>query len=79
MRRLFIFMISCYKVILSPFLGQNCRFYPSCSTYAQEAIAQHGVLRGSCLAARRLSKCHPWHEGGVDPVPPCRHQHPASR
>jgi uncharacterized protein len=75
MRRFFIFLISCYKVLLSPFLGNNCRFYPSCSSYAQEAIAEHGVIKGSYLAARRLSKCHPWHEGGVDPVPPCHHTH----
>lgn len=75
MRRLFIFLISCYKMLLSPFLGDNCRFYPSCSSYAQQAIAEHGVIKGSYLAACRLSKCHPWHEGGVDPVPPCRHSH----
>ncbi|WP_207796345.1 membrane protein insertion efficiency factor YidD [Pseudohalioglobus lutimaris] len=75
MRRLFIFFISCYKVILSPFLGNNCRFYPSCSSYAQDAIATHGVIKGSWLAIRRLSKCHPWHEGGADPVPPCSHTH----
>lgn len=75
MRRVLIFLISCYKVILSPFLGNNCRFYPSCSSYAQDAIATHGVFKGSWLALRRLSKCHPWHEGGADPVPPCSHTH----
>ena len=75
MRRLFIFLIDCYKACLSPFLGNNCRFYPSCSTYAQEAIATHGVLKGFYLALRRLGKCHPWHEGGIDPVPPCSHSH----
>ena len=75
MRSVLIFLISCYKLILSPFLGNNCRFYPSCSSYAQEAIATHGVFKGSWLALRRLSKCHPWHEGGADPVPPCSHTH----
>ncbi|RLQ22052.1 membrane protein insertion efficiency factor YidD [Seongchinamella sediminis] len=75
MRRFLITLISCYKVLLSPFLGNNCRFHPSCSSYAQQAIAEHGVLKGSWLAIRRLSKCHPWHEGGIDPVPPCRHSH----
>ena len=75
MRRFIICLITCYKVLLSPFLGNNCRFYPSCSSYAQQAIAEHGVLKGSWLAIRRLSKCHPWHEGGIDPVPPCSHSH----
>ena len=75
MRRLLIFLIDCYKACLSPFLGNACRFYPSCSTYAQEAIAAHGVFRGSYLALRRLGKCHPWHEGGIDYVPPSPHSH----
>ena len=75
MRRLFILMISFYKVLLSPFLGNVCRFYPSCSSYAQQAIAEHGVIKGSYLAVRRLAKCHPWHEGGIDPVPDCSHPH----
>jgi len=75
MRRFLIFLISCYKACLSPFMGNNCRFYPSCSCYAQEAIENHGALRGSGLALRRISKCHPWHEGGNDPVPPCSHTH----
>ena len=75
MQRFLIALISLYKTCLSPFLGNNCRFYPSCSSYAQEAIATHGALRGSLLAVRRIGKCHPWHEGGVDPVPPCPHSH----
>ena len=73
MRRILIFLLSCYKTLLSPFMGNNCRFYPSCSSYAMEAIEIHGVFKGSYLAIRRLSKCHPWHEGGVDPVPACTH------
>ncbi|MEH6589357.1 MAG: membrane protein insertion efficiency factor YidD [Halioglobus sp.] len=75
MRRFTIFLIQCYKTALSPFLGHHCRFYPSCSAYAQEAVAIHGVGKGSWLAAKRLSKCHPWHEGGVDTVPTCTHTH----
>jgi putative membrane protein insertion efficiency factor len=59
-----------YKLCISPFLGQHCRFYPSCSDYAQQAIVDHGAARGIVLAGRRLCKCHPWHAGGFDPVPP---------
>jgi len=75
MRRIFIILISCYKMLLSPFLGDNCRFYPSCSSYAIEAIETHGVIKGCYLAVKRLSKCHPWHEGGLDPVPSRTHSH----
>jgi uncharacterized protein len=75
MRRLLIFLIACYKTCLSPFMGNNCRFYPSCSTYAEEAITTHGAIKGSYLALLRVTRCHPWHEGGVDPVPPRTHSH----
>ena len=75
MRRLLIFLISCYKACLSPFMGNNCRFYPSCSSYAQEAIDTHGAMKGSHLTLLRVTKCHPWHEGGEDPVPPSPHRH----
>ncbi len=75
MQRILITFLKVYKACLSPFLGNNCRFYPSCSDYAQEAVATHGALKGSYLALRRLGKCHPWHEGGVDQVPPCSHTH----
>ncbi|MGD9659709.1 MAG: membrane protein insertion efficiency factor YidD [Porticoccaceae bacterium] len=67
---LLLFLIKAYAYLISPFLGVNCRFYPSCSAYAQEAIESHGVLKGSWLTLRRLSKCHPFHTGGCDPVPP---------
>jgi len=70
MKALLLLLLKGYKLGISPFLGQNCRFYPSCSEYAQQAIVSHGALRGSLLAGRRLCKCHPWHAGGFDPVPP---------
>ena len=63
-------LIDGYRFFLSPWIGQSCRFDPTCSRYAREAIIRHGPLRGSWLALRRLSHCHPWHEGGHDPVPP---------
>lgn len=58
-----------YQYAIRPLLGSNCRFYPSCSEYAREAIEQHGAALGSWLAAKRIAKCHPYHPGGYDPVP----------
>jgi putative membrane protein insertion efficiency factor len=69
MKTLLLILLRGYKLGVSPFLGQNCRFYPSCSEYAAEAVREHGALKGGALAARRLCKCHPWHAGGIDPVP----------
>ena len=62
-------LIRGYQLLVSPLLGPRCRFYPSCSQYALDAIASHGVLKGLWLAVRRLGRCHPWHPGGFDPVP----------
>jgi len=59
-----------YRYALSPMLAPSCRFHPSCSAYAEEALARHGAWRGGWLAARRLCRCGPWHPGGFDPVPP---------
>jgi uncharacterized protein len=61
--------LTIYRVAFSPFLGRNCRFFPSCSDYANEALSRHGAARGSWLAVKRISRCHPWHPGGFDPVP----------
>jgi putative membrane protein insertion efficiency factor len=72
MKRLLLFSIRGYQITLSPFFGTQCRFHPSCSHYAAEAIEIHGAGRGSWLAIKRILKCHPWHAGGVDPVPPAR-------
>ncbi|MCZ7591873.1 MAG: membrane protein insertion efficiency factor YidD [Kiritimatiellae bacterium] len=66
-------LIRLYQWTLSPLFGGNCRFYPSCSHYGLEAIKAHGALRGAWLTIKRISKCHPLHEGGVDLVPPAPH------
>ena len=67
---LLMLAIKGYRLVISPLLRPSCRFYPSCSAYALEAIEVHGALRGSWLAVRRLGRCHPFHAGGLDPVPP---------
>ena len=69
MRWLLIQLIRGYRLLLSPWLGNHCRFHPSCSCYAITAIERHGALRGSALGIARLLRCHPWHPGGLDPVP----------
>ena len=62
-------LIRTYQLTLSPFFGMHCRFHPTCSAYALEAVQRFGALRGGWLALRRLGRCHPWHPGGFDPVP----------
>lgn len=69
MNKLLVLVVRIYRLAISPLLGRNCRFHPSCSEYAIEAIERHGSCKGSWLAARRISRCHPWHPGGYDPVP----------
>jgi hypothetical protein len=68
-RRLLLVALRVYRYALSPLLGRNCRFYPSCSEYAVEAIERHGAGKGTWLALRRIGRCHPWSAGGFDPVP----------
>ena len=72
MTRLLILLLRGYRFAISPLYGQVCRYHPTCSAYALEAVTQHGSLRGSWLAVRRIARCHPWAAGGVDPVPPRR-------
>ncbi|MBU1293770.1 MAG: membrane protein insertion efficiency factor YidD [Gammaproteobacteria bacterium] len=69
MKRIFILIVKGYQFLISPLLGNNCRFYPSCSHYMIQAIERFGIFKGMYLGLKRLSKCHPWHEGGMDPVP----------
>ncbi len=69
MTRTLIALIAAYKRFISPLLPRACRFYPTCSSYAAEAIERHGPARGLLLAARRILRCHPFHPGGYDPVP----------
>lgn len=69
MKTLLLFVIRGYRLIFSPWVGGQCRFHPTCSVYAEQAISQFGVWRGLWLAVRRIGKCHPWHPGGIDPVP----------
>jgi putative membrane protein insertion efficiency factor len=67
---LLIGFLKAYRALISPLYGQVCRYHPSCSAYALEAVTEHGALRGVWLAVRRLVRCHPWAAGGYDPVPP---------
>ncbi|MGB5277013.1 MAG: membrane protein insertion efficiency factor YidD [Gammaproteobacteria bacterium] len=69
MRQILIALIKLYRYAISPYLAPSCRYTPTCSIYAIEAIERFGVFRGSWMALRRVSRCHPWHEAGYDPVP----------
>ncbi|CAG0961665.1 Putative membrane protein insertion efficiency factor [Rhodocyclaceae bacterium] len=64
-----ILLVKLYQYAISPMLGRSCRFHPTCSEYAVEALQRHGALKGLWLAVRRIGRCHPWHPGGFDPVP----------
>jgi len=70
MKHVLIALLRVYRATISPLYGQVCRYHPSCSAYALEAVSRHGALRGTVLSVRRLVRCHPWAAGGVDPVPP---------
>lgn len=75
MTRVLVLLLRGYRFAISPLYGQVCRYHPTCSAYALEAVTEHGSVRGSWLAVRRIARCHPWAAGGVDPVPP-RHPSP---
>jgi len=79
MQKLFIFIIRFYQKIISPLTPPSCRFYPTCSSYGLEAIKRYGAFKGGYLTIKRILKCHPFHPGGIDPVPeewPCKkHNH----
>jgi putative membrane protein insertion efficiency factor len=70
MKTVLRFLLRFYQLAISPMMTPSCRFYPSCSNYALEALQLHGAARGSLLAVKRVCRCHPWHPGGHDPVPP---------
>lgn len=77
MRTLILFLIRFYQVAISPMFAPHCRYYPTCSSYAQQAVAQYGALRGGWMALKRLGRCHPWCEGGIDDVP-CNSKQPCT-
>jgi uncharacterized protein len=79
LRWLLIGFLRAYRLLVSPLYGQVCRYHPSCSAYALEAVTAHGSLKGTWLAVRRLGHCHPWAAGGYDPVPPRRTSAESSR
>lgn len=81
MRKILIGLIKLYQYAISPYLPPSCRYTPTCSSYAVEAIGRFGIFRGGWLAMKRVGRCHPWHEGGYDPVPESdsTHKHPNSQ
>jgi putative membrane protein insertion efficiency factor len=78
-RNILILLLKAYRKVISPLYGQVCRFFPSCSAYALEAVTVHGAVKGSWLAVRRLGRCHPWNAGGVDHVPAGTREWPESQ
>jgi putative membrane protein insertion efficiency factor len=79
MKYVLIALLKAYRFGISPLYGQVCRYHPTCSAYALEAVQTHGAVRGTWLAARRVARCHPWAAGGLDPVPPQRNRTPKNR
>jgi uncharacterized protein len=73
-RNILVAILAIYRAVISPLYGDVCRYYPSCSHYTMQAIQQHGVIRGIWLGSRRLARCHPWAEGGVDDIPTPTHE-----
>lgn len=70
MKRILQALVLVYRKFISPWKPPTCRFYPTCSAYAMEALEKHGAVKGTVLTAKRIAKCHPFHPGGIDPVPP---------
>ena len=75
LRQIYILPIQFYRLFISPVLGPHCRYQPTCSSYAIEAVERFGIFKGTWMAIRRVSRCHPWHEGGYDPVPELKPDH----
>jgi putative membrane protein insertion efficiency factor len=73
-KQILVWLLKAYRFAISPLYGQVCRYYPTCSAYALEAVETHGAARGTWLAMRRVGRCHPWAAGGVDPVPPAKNR-----
>jgi hypothetical protein len=74
MKYVLIWLLKGYRFAISPLYGQVCRYHPTCSAYALEAVQTHGAIRGTWLAMRRVARCHPWAAGGLDPVPPAKNR-----
>ncbi|MDO8892841.1 MAG: membrane protein insertion efficiency factor YidD [Sulfurimicrobium sp.] len=69
MTRILLFLIKAYQYLISPMLGPSCRYTPTCSEYAEQAVKKYGPLKGAWLGVKRVGRCHPWHDGGYDPLP----------